>query len=53
MPKHRSEEQYKNIPVAFKVVKSTAVSIISKWKKFGTINGLPAAVLAAKLGNKR
>ena len=38
---------------AWKVPKSTVVSIILKWKKFGTTRVLPRAGRLAELGNRR
>ena len=37
---------------ALKVPKNTVVSIILKWKKFGTTKTLPRAGRPAKLGNR-
>jgi hypothetical protein len=49
---HRSGEWYQNLSTALKVAKSTAASIIFKWKKFGTTKTLPRAGLLAKLRNR-
>ena len=53
--RHRSEEGYKSISAALKVPKNTVVSIILKWKKFGTTKTLPRAGRLSKqeqLGEK-
>jgi hypothetical protein len=34
--RHRSGEGYQNMSAALKVPKNTVVTIILKWKKFGT-----------------
>ena len=41
--RHRSGESHKNNYVSLKVPKSTVVSIILKWNKFGTTRTLPRA----------
>ena len=50
--RHRSGEGCRNISAALKVPKSTAASIILKWKKFGTTRTLPRAGRPAKLSNQ-
>ena len=50
--RHRYGEGYQNISAALTVPKSTMVSIILKWKKFGTIKTLPRAGRPAKLSNQ-
>ena len=49
---HRSGEGYQNTSDALKVHKNTVVSIILKWKKFGTTKTLPRAGRLAKLSNR-
>jgi hypothetical protein len=50
--RHRSGEGYQNISAAFKGPKNTVVSIILKWKKFGTTKTLPKAGRPDKLSNR-
>ena len=49
--RHRSGERYQNMSTALKVPKNTMVSIILKWKKFGTTKTHPRARCTAKLSN--
>ena len=51
--RHRSGEGYQNISAALKVPKNKVVSIILRWKKFGTTKTLPTAGHLAKLSNRR
>ncbi|KAF7644925.1 hypothetical protein LDENG_00213480 [Lucifuga dentata] len=40
MSRHRSEEEYQKISAVLKIPKSTANSIILKWKKLGNMKTL-------------
>ena len=48
----RSGEEYQNIFSALKGPKNVVVSIILKWKKFGTTKTLPRTSRLAKLNNQ-
>jgi transposase len=41
--RHRSGEGWQKISAALKVPENTVISIILKWKKFGTTKTLPRA----------
>jgi hypothetical protein len=46
--RHRSGEGYQKMSAALKVPENTVVSIILKWKKFGTTKTLPTAELGSR-----
>ena len=48
--RYRSGEGYHNISAALKVPKNTVVSIILKWKTFGTTKTLPRAEQSVEKG---
>ena len=50
--RHRSGEGDQNISALLKVPKNTVVSIILKWKKFGTTKTLPKAGYPDHLNNR-
>ena len=52
MSRHRYEEGYQTHSAALKFPKNTVVSIILKWKKFGTTKPLPRTGRLAKLSNQ-
>ena len=50
--RQRSGEGYQNMSAALNVPKNPVVSIVLKWKKFGTTRTLPRAGRPAKLSNR-